>query len=110
VFLVRQFDGYTQMALYSAASNFRIIVLFLPNIVNNVGMSLLNYQKGLKDEGRYRQVFWANMALTVSSVVMGALAVVLFGPLLLGAFGKSFSQGFPVVVLVLSTLPERYGT
>ena len=107
VFLVRQADGYTQMALYSAANNFRIIVLFLPNIVNNVGMSLLNYQKGLRDEDRYRKVFRANMALTVGSVVMGALAVVLFGPFLMGVFGKSFSQGFPVLlVLMLATLPE----
>ena len=34
--LVRQSRGYEEMALFTAANGFRIIVLFLPNIVNNV--------------------------------------------------------------------------
>lgn len=106
-FLVRQPRGYDQMALYSAANSFRVIVLFLPQIMNNVGMSLLNYQKGIGDEGRYRKVFWANMALTAGTVVIGALTVVLFGQWLLGIFGRSFGEGYPVLlVLMLATVVE----
>ncbi len=106
-FLVRQPGGYEQMALYGAATNFRMLVLFLPQIINNVGMSLLNNQRGLSDEARYRKVFWANLGLTAGTVVVGALAVVLVGPWLLLVFGRGFAEGYPVlVVLMLSTIPE----
>ena len=106
-FLVRQPGGYEQMALYSAANNFRVIVLFLPNIVNNVGLSLLNNQKGLEDEGRYQKVFWVNLALTAGVAICGAAGVALLGPVVLGMFGRSFSEGYPVLlVLMLSTFPE----
>ncbi len=106
-FLVRQPGGYEQMALYSAANNFRVIVLVLPSVANTVVMSLLNNQKGIGDEDRYRTVFWTNMALTAGLVCVGALTVVLFGPWLLGLFGRSFGEGHRVLlVLMLSTIPE----
>ncbi len=106
-FLVRQPGGYDQMALFAAANSFRMVVLFLPYVVNNVGMSLLNYQKGVGDEHQYRKVFWANMGLTAGSVVVGALVVVLFGTWLLGVFGRSFGEGYPVLlVLMLATVLE----
>ena len=53
-FLVGQEGGYALLALFTAANSFRIIVLFLPNIVNSVTMSVLNHQKGLHDDHRYR--------------------------------------------------------
>jgi O-antigen/teichoic acid export membrane protein len=106
-FLVRQPDGYEQMALYSAANSFRVLVLILPHLMNNVGTSLLNNQKGMGDESRYRKVFWVNLTLTAGSVSIGALTVVLFGPWLLGMFGRGFGEGYAVLlVLMLSTTPE----
>lgn len=106
-FLVRQPAGYEQLALYSAATSFRVIVLFLPNIFHNVGMALLNNQKGIGERERYQRVFVANIVLTMGSVLIGASVIILFGPWLLGLFGKSFSEGYTVLlVLMLSTLPE----
>jgi O-antigen/teichoic acid export membrane protein len=109
-FLVRQPGGYEQMALYVAASNFRTLVLFVPNVINNVGMSLLNNQKGSSDDRRYRKVFWTNLGLTAGAVVTGATAVVLLGPWLLTVFGRGFVEGYPVLaLLMLSTIPEAVG-
>ena len=48
-FLVRQPGGYGEMALYSAANNLRILVLFLPNVMNSVGLSVLNNEKAKGD-------------------------------------------------------------
>lgn len=106
-FLVRQPGGYEQMALFGAANSFRVMVLFLPSIVNNVSMSLLNFQKGARDESRYRKVFWANVALIAGFGITGALTVALFGSRLLGIFGPGFREGYPVLlVLMLATIPE----
>ena len=105
--LVRQEGGYQSMALFTAANSFRIIVLFLPNIVNNVNMSLLNYQLGLQDSRRYRRVFWVNFGLTVAIASGAAVAATLLAPWLLGLFGEEFRAAYPIlVVLMLATIPE----
>lgn len=106
-FLVRQTDGYSQMALYAAATNLRVLVLLLPQLLNNVGMSLLNNVKGLGNIAQYRKVFWSNLGLTVSVTVAGAVAMALFGPYALAIFGRRFGGGYPVLlVLMASTVIE----
>ena len=105
--LVRQPGGYEQMALYGAANSFRLIVLLLSTVINTVGMSVLGHQRGISDDVRYRQVFWANMGLTAGVVLVGASTVILFGPWLLRMFGRGFGESYPVlVVLMLATIPE----
>lgn len=100
-FLVRQPAGFSQMALYSAALNMRSLVLFLPLVLNKVTMSLLNNQIGLNDEYRYRKLFWANLTITGSSVIVGAIFVALIGPWLLTILGKDFKDGYPVLLVML---------
>jgi O-antigen/teichoic acid export membrane protein len=105
--LARQPDGYDQIALFTAANSFRIIVLFLPNILNSVGMSLLNNQRGAGDEGRFRRLFWLNLAITGVILIAAAGAVVAAGPWLLSLFGEQFrpAQGV-LVVLMAAALAE----
>jgi O-antigen/teichoic acid export membrane protein len=106
-FLVRQPDGYAQMALYAAATNLRVLVLFLPQLMNNVGVSLLNNAKGLGDTVRYRKLFWGNLWVTGGMTLAAAAAMTFFGPTLLAVFGRSFGEGYPVLlVLLASTLLE----
>lgn len=109
-FLVRQPGGLEQIAVFGAANSFRLIVIFIPNVMNNVGMSLLNNQRRTSTEG-YRWVFWWNLALTVAFVSIGALAVIAAGPWLLRAFGKDFDAGYPVLrVLMVSAVLESAAT
>jgi len=106
-FLVRQPDGFAQMGLYSAASTFRIIVMFLPVLLNSVGTSLLNNQRGLGNEMRFRKVFWANFTMTLGAVFVGSLFIAFAGRWLLQAFGKDFGEGYTVLlILLLSTIIE----
>ena len=110
-FLARQADGYALLALFSAANSFRIIVLFLPNIVNNVSMSLLNNQWGLRDDRRYRRVFWVNLAVILGVVALGAIGVAILGHWLLRWFGPEFGNGYAVLlVLMVVTIPESTAT
>jgi O-antigen/teichoic acid export membrane protein len=106
-FLVRQPGGYAQMALYAAATNLRVLVLLLPQLLNNVGMSLLNCAKGLGDIEQYRKVFWGNLGLTAAVTSVGALIISIVGPSALAVFGHDFRDGYPVLlVLMASTLIE----
>jgi O-antigen/teichoic acid export membrane protein len=84
--------------------------MVVPVVVNAVGTSILNSERGEGAEGRYRQAFWANVRLTAVAVALGALLVAGLGPWLLAAFGGSFREGYPVLlVLMLATLPEALG-
>jgi O-antigen/teichoic acid export membrane protein len=100
-FLVRQQGGYSQMGLYGSASNLKSLVIFLPFLLNNVSMSLLNSQRGAGDEGRYRKVFWTNMAFTAGVALAGAILVAASGKLLLRMYGKDFTEGYPVLVVLM---------
>jgi O-antigen/teichoic acid export membrane protein len=106
-FLVRQINGLSQMGLYSAANVFRSMVLFLPILFNNVSMSILNHQMGLKDSSNFRKVFLTNILLTAICSLGGTVFIVVFGRYFLGFFGNSFMEGHDILlVLMISTIPE----
>src|SRR5262249_11540348 len=76
-------------------------VLFLPYVINNVGASLLNHQRGLLDAVGFRRMFRVNIGLTAWTVTVGALAVVLFGRWLLLLFCRTFDDANPVLALLM---------
>ncbi len=105
--LVRQPNGYSQMALYSAAYALMTVVLFLPGITNNVGMSLINHHKGAGKEPEFRRAFWMNLAASTTTVIVGACVVAVFGPELLRLFGRNFSDGYSVLAIMMAAaVPE----
>ena len=100
-FLVRLTGGYSQLALFSAAVNLKNVVIFLPMLLNNVGMSLLNNQRGENNRSRYRTVFWTNLVLTGTSAIAGAALIGIFGAHLLRLFGKTFPEGQGILAVLL---------
>jgi O-antigen/teichoic acid export membrane protein len=106
-FLARQPNGYSQMAIYSASFSLMAVVLFLPNITNTVGMSIINFHKGAGNSSEYRRTFWINLASTAAIIICGAGMFALLGPTLLRFFGRSFREGYSVLlILLLSTVPQ----
>lgn len=106
-FLARTPDGFSEVAAYAASFNLMTIVLFLPNVANTVGMSLINHSLGRGDGADYRRVFWMNLQFSAGIVVLGALAIAGGGPFILRAYGASFASAYPVLlILLLATLPE----
>jgi O-antigen/teichoic acid export membrane protein len=101
--LVRQPGGYGEMALYSAANNLRILVLFLPNIMNNVGLSILNYEKAKGDPKLFHQLFKSNMASMFLVTLGGAAFVGIFGSLILRLFGRDFAAGRILLRILLAS-------
>jgi O-antigen/teichoic acid export membrane protein len=107
VLLANKQDGYSELALYNAATSLRMLALVLPQLLNTVGSSLLNNQRGLGKSDRFRRVFWANLAATAAIALTGALALAVLGGWLLGLFGPTFREGHGVlIVLLISLVPE----
>ena len=106
-FLARTPGGFSELALYSAAANAKTLVVFLPSLLNRVCMSLLNNQKGLGDERRYRKVYWTNLLLVAAVATMGAIFVAAIGKPFLSLYGDEFLTGYYVlVVMIISAVFE----
>jgi O-antigen/teichoic acid export membrane protein len=105
--LLRNSEGFREMALYSAASSIKILVLLLPNLIYGVGISLLNSRLAAKDASGYRHMFWSNVAFTSCVVLLGAGCVAILGPWILRAFGAEFINGYALLIaVVLTAVPE----
>lgn len=99
--LVRQPGGYGEMAIFSAANTIRMLVLFLPGVMNSVGLSVLSNEKGTGDVASYQKVFIHNV-LNIFLVSLAAILVLGFsGKTILQMFGKEFRAGNAILWLLL---------
>jgi O-antigen/teichoic acid export membrane protein len=98
--LARSGGGFAELALYAAANNFRILILFIPNVLNSASGSLLNNQRGVGDDRRYSAVFRANSSSVAGVAVLMGLLVGLAGRPLLSLFGSGFVAAYPVLVIL----------
>lgn len=104
-FLVRQPGGYGEMALYASSSSVRTLVLFLPQVINNVSLSILNNING--DEIRYKRMYTANILIIFIATIMIGSGFGFFGADILSLFGKDFRNGKVVLwILLTSTVFE----
>jgi O-antigen/teichoic acid export membrane protein len=105
--LVRHPSGFAEMGLYAACNSIRIVALFLPNVISNVGLTILNHSKGVGDVELYRRVRATNMwTMLVAAVLVASLAL-FSGHQILRLFGKDFMNGYLVLVLLVSSaIPE----
>lgn len=98
--LVRQENGYAQMAAYSAALSLRTIVMFLPYLINAVGLSILNNVRRAAGSS-YDAVQRMNVLVITGVAAVAATSLGLLGKLLLSLFGKGYSETAYYVLLVL---------
>jgi FkbM family methyltransferase len=100
--LVRQAEGYSQMALFSAAYLLMTAVLFIPNVTYVVGWSLLNHHKGQGEADHYRTMFKMNLVIAGAAVLLGASVLAVIGPTMLRLFGRGFTDGYAVLLIMLA--------
>lgn len=102
-FLVQQPNGYAEMGIYSAATNLRTIVLFLPILFNSVSISLINSHKGQKNNGAYKLAFFLNLKLTVVAALIGFTLMWMGGEWAIGLFGADFvSKNVAAMMLLMA--------
>jgi O-antigen/teichoic acid export membrane protein len=100
--LVRQPNGFSQMALFSAAYILMAGVLFIPNNTYVVGWSILNHHKGERRPDSYWGIFTMNLLVVGVVSVFGSLGVAILGTWLLRLFGKAFVAGHEVLLVMLA--------
>jgi O-antigen/teichoic acid export membrane protein len=106
--LVRQPDGYIQLARYAAALTLRLIVMFVPALINSVGLSILNHSRQRRAAGHFAAVHRLNRLWLTGSTAAAALLMALGGRSLLGIFGSGFAAagGSMLWLLLASAVVE----
>ena len=101
--LVNRANGYAEMGIFNAANQWRMGVLFLPTIANQVLLPILSNLYGENDSPRFRKVLGANVLLVGGVSLAVSLPLVLLSRFIMAAYGPGFAQGGRVLVaLVLS--------
>jgi O-antigen/teichoic acid export membrane protein len=107
--LARQPGGYALLAAYSAAFQLKSIVTLLPYMFNNVGLSLLNHQRGIGDSAGYLRAFWYNVLLGGGAALAGAVILSVAGRPVLRLYGGTFDDAYvPLLILLGSAVFEGF--
>ena len=93
IILVRQTEGFAQIAIFNASNSFRLLLLLIPNMVMKVAAPLLCNLRASQDIIRYKRMF--RVCLGINLGLSAALALTLFfcAHPLLRLFGKEFAEG-----------------
>jgi O-antigen/teichoic acid export membrane protein len=103
--VVRSPGGQTQYAQFAAANSLRVLILFVPTVVNRVVVPLFAASSE-HPNGTFRQSFWPNVQLNAGFAVLAAgVLIFLRGPLL-GIFGKHYSGSMLFPVLCVAAVLE----
>jgi O-antigen/teichoic acid export membrane protein len=100
--LLREPDGFSQMAFFTAANSFRTITLFLPGVLGTVSMAVLNSQVRLRERTRYWAVFRTSLAATCALSLGAALVLALSGRFLLRLYGPDYGPAYRVLLVLLT--------
>jgi O-antigen/teichoic acid export membrane protein len=95
-------NGYSQLAVFSAVNNMRLMVLFLPLIIGRVTAPLLNNMLAAGDLWGYRKTFCGSVALNASTAILASTVLAVAGRYILRLFGKEFAGSPPLILLLLS--------
>jgi O-antigen/teichoic acid export membrane protein len=101
--LVNQPGGYAEMGLFSAATQWRNAISFIPAVLAQFALPLLSNLNGEQDAPRYGKALRLNLILTAVAATAVALPVALGAPLIMRLYGHGFQQGWLVLVFSAAT-------
>ena len=100
--LVRQPHGFNDFAIYTAANQWRMAIIFIPTVLAQVLLPMLSGSKNLKD---FRKILKINFIISASVSLVIAIIISLFSKLIMRSYGLEFENGYLVlVILAFSTV------
>ena len=104
--ILLQHDGYNSLALFEAADQWKVMMLFIPTAISQMVLPILTSIRQQRQQ--FRHVLLANIALIVGISSMITLLVLLLGGPIMQLYGKGFSDKMPLVYLALSNIFSAY--
>jgi O-antigen/teichoic acid export membrane protein len=109
--LVKQHEGLSQMALFSAADRWRFILIFIPIAVSRIAVPQFSRLRSAGDGQGYRKIYRLNLLFGSIITAVPAVLCAVLAPLLMSMYGASFRAGATaLVILALSAIPTILNT
>jgi O-antigen/teichoic acid export membrane protein len=87
------------MGIYSAASQWRSAIAFIPGVMAQFALPILSNLNGEHDVSRYEKALRWNLILTAAAATAVAVPVALGAPQIMRLYGRGFQQGWLVLSL-----------
>ena len=104
--ILLQYDGYNSLALFEAADQWKVMMLFIPTAISQMVLPILTSIRQQRQQ--FRHVLLVNIGLIVGISSMITLMVLLLGGPIMQLYGKGFSDKMPLVYLALSNIFSAY--
>jgi len=95
--------GFGELGVFNAANQWRSLILFVLNAVGAVALPVLANLYGNNDSRRYAAALKANLALNLTAGLAIGVCVVFARSWIMMLYGRSFSAGASVLVLLAAT-------
>jgi O-antigen/teichoic acid export membrane protein len=102
VILARQPGGYAALGGYTAATQFRTIVIQIPMLIQGVVWPVMAEQYGKRKMKSFVNLYQSSFEVLWALGLLAALPMIAFGGNIMRLFGRSFEADQQIMVLVMS--------
>ncbi len=98
--LVNRLNGYAEMGLLSAATQWQSVAIVVPSILSTVGVAIQAdvFSKG--DHKSFDRIFGYNLLFQTGGTALVVMILVAFAPRIMKVYGSGFGSGISVLVLL----------
>lgn len=100
--LVRN-SGFEELAIFEAAEQWRVIILFIPSAVSSIVLPILS-SLSTDDTNRFWKVLKFNLLGNATIAAIIALIVCLFSGFIMNLYGEHFNDKLPLILSAVSTV------
>lgn len=102
-------DGYGQLAIYEAADQWKIIILFIPSAICQVVLPILSSIVN-KDNSKFWRVLNINLVVNSGIALILCVAICTCGSFIMQLYGRGFDNPTTLIILCSSTVPTAIAT
>lgn len=95
--------GFGELAIYEAADQWKVIILFIPTAISQIVLPLLSSLTKEK-EGMFKNTLEINILVIGFVSLIISLIVIIASPFIMNLYGAQFNDYTPLRVLALSTI------
>ncbi|WP_028908576.1 oligosaccharide flippase family protein [Xylanibacter ruminicola] len=99
--MVVRATGYGELAIFEAADQWKVIILFIPTAVSQIVLPILS---STTDGKKFSKALLANIALIGVVSVVVAVIISILSPYIMPLYGSSFDNQTPLMLLAASTV------
>ena len=96
--LVRSPGGLGEMGAYNAASQWRVLVAFVPSALSSIALPMLSQLLAQGQSRRFVRALWMNIGVNAAAGMLVAIPISAGAYWIMAAYGPGFAERWPALV------------